>query len=62
MSGRCSGGATKKMRSFGIVSAMRATVSWRSVRFPVSSRNCFGRAVRESGQSLVPEPPERMRA
>src|SRR3989338_2744421 len=63
MSSRCSGGATNKMRSRGIVSGRRGSVSCSSVRGPVRpSRNCFGFAARERGHSLVPAPPERMSA
>src|SRR3989304_3934924 len=55
MSSRCSGGATKKMRSRGIVSEMRASVSCSSVRGPVRpSRNCFGFAARERGHRPGP--------
>jgi hypothetical protein len=51
-----------KMRSVGMSSLMRSTVSWRSDRDPVRSRNCFGVAFRERGQSRVPAPPDRMSA
>src|SRR5438477_9491143 len=62
MSARCSGGATTKMRSFGMSSWTRSTVSWSSVRSPTRSRNCLGLRRRESGHRRVPAPPDRMRA
>src|SRR5690349_2766909 len=40
--------------------ARRAAVSWNMVRSPVRARSCLGRSSRDSGQSRVPEPPERM--
>src|SRR5437660_1272781 len=61
MSGRWAGGATTKMRSTGTISRTRSTVSWRSVRSAMRSRNCLGRSRRDRGQSLVPAPPERTR-
>jgi len=40
--------------------AQRSTVSWKSDFPPVKLRNCFGFERRDSGQSLVPDPPLRM--
>ena len=38
----------------------RSTVSCSMLLSEVSCRSCFGRSVRDSGQSRVPVPPERM--
>src|SRR3989442_5127311 len=50
------------MRSIGISSAIRSTVSCSSVFSPTMCRNCFGSLLRDSGQSRVPAPPERTSA
>ena len=37
-----------------------SAVSWSSVLAEISGQSCLGKLSRETGQSRVPEPPERM--
>ena len=38
----------------------RSAVSWINERSEISGQSCFGKLSRDTGQSRVPEPPERM--
>ena len=53
---------TTKTRSGGTNSTRRSAVCWSMLREPSSSRNCFGRFRRLSGQNRVPDPPAMMTA
>ncbi|KMO33201.1 hypothetical protein VQ03_25490 [Methylobacterium tarhaniae] len=58
---RASAWATMQGRANSAGSVSRAIVAWNEDRVAsTSGRNCLGKDSRETGQSRVPEPPQRM--
>ena len=48
------------IRWYRSLCASLSTDSWNNVVLPDNTRNCFGKAVRERGHNLVPEPPHKI--